>query len=198
MIFEKYVAKWRQIPHAVKQFLLRGVILLVVWKVIYLGLLLPGRVIDAPLTRVVGVITTAGLNRVTNSHNYTSKSEMGKEEDIDQNAVSVMQQSVYFNDKKIVGVYDGCNALELFVLYAGFIACVPAMLSRKLAFIFGGIALIFIVNILRCVGIAYLVQYYPKHADFAHHYFFVFVVYALIIALWLVFSNKVIIKSNAQ
>jgi exosortase family protein XrtF len=198
MTINAYLVKWHQIPVAVKQFLLKGIILLIVWKVIYLGFLLPGRVLDSPLTHFVGVMTTNGLNWITHSHDYISKSEFGRELDIDENATSVMQQSVYFHGKKIVGVYDGCNALELIILYIGFIICVPAMLSRKLFFIAGGVLLIFLVNILRCIGIAYLVQYYPQHADFAHHYVFVFVVYALIIAMWLVFTNKINVKSNGK
>jgi exosortase/archaeosortase family protein len=198
MTISTYLNKWHQIPAAVKHFLLKGLLMLITWKVIYLGFLLPGRIVDAPLTRTVGIITTYGLNWVTNSHNYISKSEYGREVDVDLNATSVMQQSVYYHDKKIVGVYDGCNALELFVLYAGFILCVPAASKKKWIYITGGVALIFIVNILRCIGIAYLVQYYPQHADFAHHYVFVFVVYALIIALWLAFSNNIKIKADAR
>lgn len=198
MTISTYLNKWHQVPAAVKQFLLRGLLLLVAWKVIYLGFLLPGRVIDAPLTRDVGIITTYGLNWITHSHDYHFKYELGREEDVDLNAVSVMQESVYYHDKKIVGVYDGCNALELFVLYAGFIICVPAALKKKLLFITGGVVLIFLVNILRCIGIAYLVQYYPQHADFAHHYVFVFVVYGLIIAMWLAFAGNIKVKTNAK
>jgi exosortase family protein XrtF len=198
MALNAYLSKWHQIPPAVKQFLLKGLLILVVWKVIYLGFLLPGRVLDSPLTNAVGLLTTSGLNWVTGSHNYSSKSELGKEEDVDLNAISVTQVSIYFHHQKIVGIYDGCNTLELLVLYAGFIICMPALVKRKLTFIIGGLTLIFAVNILRCVGIALIIQNYPKQADFAHHYVFVFIVYGLIIALWLAFANKITVKSNVN
>src|ERR1700761_6247684 len=167
MTISTYTEKWQQVPPAVKQFLLKGVLMLVAWKVIYLGLLVPGRILDDPLTRTVGIITTDGLNWITHPHDYITKAEFGRELDVDANATSVMQQSVYYHDRKIVGVYDGCNALELFVLFVGFIICVPAAANKKWLYIIGGVALIFVVNILRCIGIAYLVQYYPQHADFA-------------------------------
>jgi exosortase family protein XrtF len=167
--------------------------LLVVWKVIYLGFLVPGRILDAPLTHAVGVLTVSGLNLFTRSDAYWSKNEPGTNSD-----ETVMQESVYFNHQKLVGIYDGCNALELFVLYAGFIVCMPASAKRKLIFAVSGVALIFLVNILRCMVVAYIVQYYPQNADFVHHYVFVFIVYALIISLWLFFTGKLNIKAYAD
>ena len=196
-VFEN-IFKWNQIPRAVRQFLLKGAIILVLWKVIYFSFLLPGRVLDAPLTTAVGIVTTQTLNLITRSSDYSAKSELGRMDDIDLNPVSVPQESVYFKSRKIVGIYDGCNGLELMMLYAGFIICLPALISRKLVFIIGGIIMIFIVNVLRCVGVAYLLLYYPKQADFAHHYIFAFIVYAFIIALWLWFANGVNIQRDEK
>lgn len=189
LILNNYFLKWQQIPKAVKLFLLKGILLLIVWKVLYLALLLPGRTIDAPLTNIVGKITASGLNFITRTQNYWSKNELAKDRDADFNLIWVQQQSVYFNHNKLVGIYDGCNALELFVLYAGFIICMPGSLKRKLFYVGIGTLIIFAVNILRCVGIAYIIQYFPKQADFAHHFVFVFIVYAVIIVLWLLFTR---------
>lgn len=197
MTINTYLTKWQQVPAAVKHFLLKGVIMLVVWKVLYLGILMPTRLIDAPLTSAVGKITVWGLNAVTHPNDYIAKNELGRELDLDVNARSVMQESIYFNGSKVAGVYDSCNALELMVLYAGFILCIPAPSKRKWLFIPGGIAVIFVVNILRCIGVVYAIRYYPQHADFIHHYVFELVVYATIIALWLAFANKLTAKNNA-
>jgi len=189
LILNTYYSKWQQIPKTVKLFLLKGILLLIVWKVLYLAVLLPNRIIDAPLTNTVGKITASGLNIITRSNNYCSKSELAKDRDADFNLIWVQQQSVYFNNKKLVGIYDGCNALELFVLYAGFIVCMTGSLKRKFLYAGIGILIIFVVNILRCVGIAYMIQYFPKQAEFAHHFVFVFIVYAVIIVLWLLFTR---------
>jgi exosortase family protein XrtF len=194
MVLNTYLQKWKQIPYAVKQFLLRGLTFFIVWKLIYLCFLVPGRILDSPLTRAVGVITADGLNFFTHSHNYWSTSET----DTGFNNKSEVNQAVYFQKQNLVGIYDACNALELFVLYAGFIVCMPATIKRKFIFIAGGVSLIFIVNILRCIVVAYVVEYYPQNADFIHHYLFVFVVYALIVALWLFFVGKIDVTSNAS
>lgn len=198
MFLNIYLDKWHKIPFAVKEFLLKGLLVLIIWKVIYLVFLFPGRVIDSPVTHAVGVLTANGLNWATHSNDYWTKSELANETDAVLNDKKVIQQSVYFHNKKLVGIYDACNALELFVLYAGFIVCMSASLKRKFIFIAGGIAFIFMVNILRCVGVSYIVQYYPQQADFVHHYVFVFIVYASIIAMWLIFVSNLKVKGNGR
>ena len=186
-----YLQKWQQVPPAVKQFLLKGLLLLVAWKIVYLSFLLPYRILDEPLTNAVGKLTASGLNLVTASKDFYSKYELGRELDIDVNAESVMQQSIYYHQTKLAGVYDSCNALELMVLYAGFIICVPAALNKKFSYISGGLALIFAMNVIRCIIVAYMIKYAPTHAEFVHHYVLEFVVYALIIGLWLLFANNI-------
>lgn len=193
-----YVQKWQQIPPAVKQFLLKGLLLLVAWKIIYLGLFLPYRILDKPLTDAVGKLTVSGLNLITNSHDFHCTYELGRELDIDVNAKSVLQQSIYYHQTKIAGIYDSCNALELMILYAGFIICVPAAMNKKISYISGGLALLFTINVIRCIIVAYMIQYAPAHAEFVHHYVLEFVVYALIISMWLLFADNIKLNANGS
>ncbi|MDB5112185.1 MAG: hypothetical protein JWR67_3299 [Mucilaginibacter sp.] len=197
MVLDTYLTKWDQIPAAVKQFLLKGVILLIAWKVVYLFFLSPTGFLDKPLTITVCTQTVKSLNWVTNSGNYSSKSEV-IDRVVDAKSTRIYQEAIYFRQRKVVTIEDACNGLELFVLYAGFIICLPALLSRKLIFIIAGILIIHLVNLFRCAGITYITLYYLPHADFAHHYVFFIIVYACIIALWLGFSNKLSLKNNVK
>lgn len=197
-ISNSYLKKWQNIPRAVKIFLLRCVLLFVAWKIIYFCFLVPNALKISPFTYIAGSLTAGGLNLITQTHNYSSKSEVAKNLDFNYNSTHVLQQSVYFHQKRIVGIYDACNALDLVVLYAGFIVCMPALPKRKLIYSGVGIVLVFAVNILRCMGIAYLIQYYPKQAEFAHHFVFVFIVYALIVALWLLFVRDIRLKDDGK
>jgi len=189
-----YVEKWNNIPVAVKQFLLRAIAILVAWKILYLVVLLPSRVLDKPLSHSVANNAAAMLNTFTHSADYSAKSEYGNTDD---GLTNVPLDNVYYHQKNIVSIEDGCNGLELFILYAGFIICMPAVMGRKIFFVVAGILLIHVMNIIRCAGITYIILYDPKHADFAHHYIFTFVVYGLIIGLWLIFSQRLGIK-NAE
>lgn len=189
MVLSIYRNKWNNVPKAVKAFIFKALIILLVWKIVYLAFLLPTRLIDKPLTYSVGTATAWLLNVTTHSGDYSTQSVVANVA-TDAGLTPMPLQKVYFHGHDIVAIEDTCNALELFVLYAGFIICMPAKNLRKVLFIVGGILAIYMVNVLRCAGVAYLIIYDPKYADFAHHYVFTFIVYGFIIALWLIFSKK--------
>jgi len=189
MVLSTYRDKWNKVPVAVKKFIFKAFLILLVWKVLYLAFLLPTRLLDKPLSYSVGSTTTWLLNTSTHSHNYSTRNEPDSV-DTDEGPVLMPLQKIFFHQQNVVSIEDGCNALELFVLYAGFIICMPAKPLRKALFIVGGIIAIHLVNVIRCAGIAYIIIYHPQYADFAHHYVFTFVVYGFIIALWLIFSKK--------
>jgi exosortase family protein XrtF len=189
-VLSAYIDRWNKVPVAVKHFLLRALAILVIWKVIYLAFLLPTRVLDKPLSYAVAASSVWILNMGTHSKNFIAKTEIGMVS-TDNGLTPMPLTNIYYSGSNVVSIEDGCNALELFVLYAGFIICMPATSRRKVIYIIGGILLIHVVNVLRCAGVAYAILYYPKYADFAHHYVFTFIVYGLIILLWLFFSKKV-------
>ncbi len=188
------LSAWNKVPVAVKKFIFKAVAILVIWKVLYLAFLLPTRLLDKPLTYSVGIATTWLLNTYTGSSDYSTRSEISNVA-TDQGYTAMPLQKIFFHQNNVVSIEDGCNALELFVLYAGFIICMPAKSLRKTLFIIGGIIAIYITNVVRCAGVAYIILYHPRYADFAHHYVFTFVVYGLIIALWLIFSKKLSITN---
>jgi len=197
MVLSTYISKWNNVPKSVKAFIFKALIILLVWKLVYLAFLLPTRLIDKPLTFSVGSATAWFLNVSTHSSNYTTQSVVANV--ATDNGFTLMPlQKVYFRGHDIVSIEDTCNALELFVLYAGFIVCMPAKIMRKVLFGVGGVIAIYIVNVLRCAGVTYIIIYHPKYADFAHHYVFTFIVYGLIIGLWLMFSKKLNLVNAAE
>ena len=190
MLAKAYLSKWNEVPQAVKSFLLKALVILVVWKIVYLGFLSPARLLDQPLTASVGKLSAVALNLFTRSADYTSKPDVRDFVNGNESGRVVMQDIV-FKGRAVGAVEDACNALELFVLYVSFIWILPSSLKRRIAYTVIGVAAIYIVNVARCAGITYMLIYYPQHADFAHHYIFAFIVYAFIIVLWLMYSNKV-------
>jgi len=177
------------VPVAVRQFVLRAVAILVIWKLLYLIVLLPTRVLDKPLSYSVAMGTIWILNTGTHSHDFIDKSEIGNVP-TDNGPAPAPLENVYYRGNNIVSIEDSCNGLELMVLYIGFIVCMPAAHKRKWIFSIIGAILIYVANVIRCAGVAYIKIYYPKYTDFAHHYVLTFIVYGLIIALWLIFSKK--------
>jgi len=192
----QYYQKWQLIPRPARLFLLKGLVLLILWKSIYLAFLLPTRLLDKPLTNSVGTATAYTLNLFSNTHAFTSKNAINRTE-LEGIVTNDPVMTVYLNNKPTLSIADPCNALELFVLFAGFIICLPAKASRKIAFISTGLILIWIINVLRCVGLIEIFLYNPKYTHFSHHYTFKFIVYGFIFLLWMLFTKKLINdKSN--
>lgn len=181
--------KWDGIPPEIKTFLFRAILILVVWKSLYLAILQPYRILDAPLTQSVGKLTAATLNVCTQSLSFSSKTGYSADLNIDGSKREVVEL-VVFNHRNLLSIADACNALELFVLYLGLIWALPALLKRKFFYSVSGVFIIYLANILRCTGLSLLAIYYPAVVDFAHHYLFTMIVYAIIVALWFGFTQK--------
>ena len=155
----------------------------------YLFILLPGRVLDGPLTYGVGKGTIGTLNFITHSNDFSA--EKGVIEHRENGGIRIepiMQIDV--QNRRTLSIADVCNGLELIVLYLGFIICFPAGSSRKLVFAGIGIILIYICNVLRCSSLVLIYLHYPAFLYFSHHYVFTFLVYAFIFCLWYVFTKK--------
>ena len=185
-------AKWRQVPRTVKVFLLKAVILFVAWKFVYLVFLLPGRILDKPLTYVVSQGTTGMLNGISPSNGYYTAAGTnigvrfvdGVRKEYREEAMNI-----YLGRDRVLSIADVCNGLELMVLYSGLILCLPSSPRRKWVFIFIGLLLIGILNIIRCTGLVLIYQHKPEYLNFSHHYLFSFLVYAFIFLLWFLFSK---------
>jgi exosortase/archaeosortase family protein len=180
-------AKRNRIPKPVKEFLLKAAAMLVVWKAVYLLFLLPGRVLDKPLTFLIGKSTASSLNLISRPHDYIAVAATQPNFPVDDTPVPVM--AIRSGQQTVLSIADPCNGLELLVLYAGLILCLPAARKRKGVYILGGILLIEIINVIRCVGLALIFLHRPQYLDFSHHYLFTFVVYAFIFWLWYLFSR---------
>ena len=160
-------------------------VLFIVWKVLYLCILVPNRVLDRPITDAVSAGTAKTLNFFSKPPEYSQRPGVNVKQDGEREDVMVISRG----HERVLSIADACNGLEVIVLYAGLILCMPSRWSRKSLFILAGIVLIEVLNVLRCAGLALVYQEYPQYLDFSHHYLFTFVVYAFIFWLWYLFSR---------
>ena len=177
--------KWKQIPGPVKSFLWKAMVLFIVWKALYLSILIPDRVLDKPITDAVGVSTARTLNFFSRPSDYSVRPGVNVKKDGEREDVMILSRG----HERVLSIADACNGLEVMVLYAGLILCLPSGKSRKALFILVGMVLIEVLNVIRCAGLALVYQYHPEYLDFSHHYLFTFVVYAFIFWLWYLFSK---------
>lgn len=193
--FQSYKEKWESIPRPVRSFLIKGLIIFLVWKAIYSFFLLPDRVIDEPLTQTVGKHVVIMLNKMAVGEPFHA---VEKTQRIVQEGVETfpVQTVLYYQDIPISGIGDPCNGLEVFVLYLGFIIAFPSGWLRKAIFIPSGIALIYVANIARFIGLVWLQWYKPDLLEFAHDYLYKGVIYFMIFLIWVVFTRNLSLTEN--
>lgn len=156
-------------------FLLKALLLYVVWFISYDFFIAPDGRLDAWLNERVAA-HAAQLISLTGYEGAT--------------APGAAQTLIRIGGKDMVGVGNPCNGLELFVLYAGFILCFPGPGKHKAWYIPAGILVIHLVNVIRALALAFIQLKAPEHLDFNHHYTFTVVVYAFIFLLWVIWANR--------
>lgn len=172
-------ANFQEVPAFIRLFLKRAILLFIFWKLLYHLILFPLRIPDHQLSTLTAISTgyiyqALFGGTITYAQDYAGSYPLIK---------------LFLNGNRSVGIADGCNALELYVLFAGFIICLATTIKRQLQFIGVGFLVIYMINNCRCVALAWM------HAngyatDFAHHYVFKAIIYAIIFYMWMRYCRK--------
>jgi len=175
-----------QIPAPIKSFLKRVLAIFIIWKIIYLFILMPNRIVDKPLTMFTGNTTADFLGWIKGTAQVHCIELFGK-------------ATIFLGTKRLIGIADACNSLSLLVLFVGFIIAYPSRIYFKIIYSIIGIGLIILLNISRCTALALLHNAYPQLTEFAHHYFFKILIYAAVFYLWIQFVkiNQKLINVHA-
>ncbi len=182
-----------EIPLPIRLFLGKALLFFIVWKLVYGLFLYDSKYLDQALTRHVGEASVALINNLGSMEGFSTK--RGIEENIYEGGVFKTEVSqIWHHNKVVLYIANVCNGLELMVLYIGFIVCMPSNFWRKTRYIIVGVILLDVINIVRCVGLIYLQEYYQVYFQFAHHYLFNAIVYTATLLMWMVFSRKIHLK----
>jgi exosortase/archaeosortase family protein len=180
----------KEIPLEIRQFLIRACIIFLLWKFCYYLILKPTRVVDKPLT----VQTTKSTLLVLKS--FYTNATFSIVEKIPTNKIDFYSLVIIKDGRKVLGIADPCNALELFVLFSSFLLCIPLNWKRILLFSIGGTAIIYFFNILRCSFIGYLNISNSSYIDIAHHYIFKLIMYLIIFGGWVWYLKGKTVKNE--
>lgn len=159
------------IPENVRPFIIRAAILIAAWELLYNFILKPSGIPDDQLTRIVQV----GAMKLL-SFFYT---DIGEDDNV-----------IILNGSRAVSIARQCNGLELIVLYLGFIFCLPTNPKRMILFGVIGVLVIYILNIIRTAVLAVMYDVNHSMTDFAHHYVFKIIIYAVVFLGWVLYMKK--------
>jgi exosortase/archaeosortase family protein len=177
-----------QIPRMARSFFLKGILIFIGWKLLYLLWLMPKGILDTPLTHLVGSATVATLNLSGGGHFTGVQGVETQQLDGGKETGSVVD--VYYNGQNTLRIANACNGLELMVLYAAFLFCYPGRPARRWGFLAAGIGLILLMNILRCALLVWIFLRYRAYLDFSHHFAFTLLIYGVIFLLWWRYTRR--------
>ena len=100
--------------------------------------------------------------------------------------VNLDHHKIWIDQSSIsVSVGSGCNSLELFVLFSGFILAFNGSWKNKVWFIPIGILVIYFFNVLRIIALTLNGFFSPSLLEFNHKYTFTIILYCLTFFGWL-------------
>ena len=90
-----------------------------------------------------------------------------------------------------VRIFQGCNGMSMFILFAAFIIAFTGTWRRTLWFIPAGLVFIHGSNLARLVALSLISLHYPQHMYFFHKYGFTIIIYVSVFLLWVLWVGKV-------
>ncbi|GAA5092959.1 exosortase family protein XrtF [Chryseobacterium ginsengisoli] len=109
------------------------------------------------------------------------------------NDVKGEQVYFYVKNEYPTRMVEGCNAVSVMIL---FVAFVFAFYKGKKTFVFVliGLVLLYIMNVLRIVGLNLVVLDYKEYSKMTHDYIFPAVIYGTVVILWLIWIKFFALK----
>jgi exosortase/archaeosortase family protein len=172
--------KWSNLSPAI-QFVIKSVLLVGIWRLLYSIFLKPIRFPDKVLTRFIGEGTILIIN-------FLGKKNLPSVYCVENKSAG--EVILIRGEHVILRIGDACNGLELMLIYVGVICLLPGNYKRKAAYVIIGLTLLLIANMLRCTGLEWVYEFYRPMFETTHHYIFTLVMYILIFIGWSFYINK--------
>ena len=97
---------------------------------------------------------------------------------------------VFFKDKYLARVVEGCNAVSVMILFAAFIFAFSNRWVKTGLYIVLGILIIHALNILRIALLTSALYYYPVYEELLHGTIFPLFIYGVVFLLWILWITK--------
>jgi exosortase family protein XrtF len=94
--------------------------------------------------------------------------------------------SIIYQGKGIVSVYEGCNGINVVIIFLCFLFAFGPINQKLAWFAPVGVLIIHVANLGRILGLFWVVIYLPGAVYFTHKYLFTAAIYAVVFGLWLI------------
>lgn len=99
--------------------------------------------------------------------------------------------AIMLEDKVVVNVYEGCNAINVSILFVAFIIAYRGKAAKVIKFSVLGLFAIYIFNLFRVAGLFLIAKYFPDHLYLMHKFIFTGVIYVFVFLLWFIWVRSI-------
>ncbi|WP_419869106.1 exosortase family protein XrtF [Chryseobacterium sp. CT-SW4] len=109
----------------------------------------------------------------------------------------VPKEQVWFYVKTdyVSRMVEGCNAISVMILFLAFIFAFYKG-TKTFVFAFIGLILLYIMNVLRIVGLNIVISDYRAYSKITHDFVFPAIIYGTVVVLWLVWIKFFALKNE--
>lgn len=93
--------------------------------------------------------------------------------------------------RTVISVYEGCNGINVMIVFVAFIAAFGGKAKSMAWFIPAGLVLIYVLNLVRVMALYYVAEHWEQYFYYVHKYAFTAFIYVFVFALWWVWIEKV-------
>src|SRR5690606_4393199 len=93
---------------------------------------------------------------------------------------------IIMNGSRTSYINEGCNAISIMIIFMAFIIAFSTTWKQTLVYVFGGLVVIQIMNILRIALLNYIFAYHDEYGKITHDYLFPALLYGTIVILWII------------
>jgi len=97
----------------------------------------------------------------------------------------------------VLNIYEGCNGINVFIVFVAFIVAFNGNLKRLFWFIPFGILILHLSNLLRIVFLYWTAVRFHRYFYYVHKYIFTGVIYAVVFILWIIWVYSLNDKKKA-
>ena len=98
---------------------------------------------------------------------------------------------ILLNERTVLSIYEGCNGLNVIVIFVAFLFAYGGKWIRVIWFIPFGVLFIHMANLTRIVLLYFVAEYYPNFMYFTHKYLFTGFIYAFVLLLWYWWATRI-------
>lgn len=92
--------------------------------------------------------------------------------------------TLYRNGEATVSVYEGCNGINVMIVFAAFLVAFGPYTRVMLWFLPLGWLVIYVTNLLRIIFLYHVSLSFPQYLYFTHKYLFTAFIYLIVFLLW--------------